>query len=173
MEIPMNTSEAIKKLRQDDLLELSDLIDQFGMETSFERTTGDLDDELRSLTQGPLKTLTSDDREAITGYREVERSNLVKAREQKRQASMKKLSDFLPGGHCQFHGIARSAYNYLERRFAKTQDLQEVMGDAMMAVEEHLTKEELTLMEKAKKALDVSLFIQLMAKGLMRPEPVA
>jgi hypothetical protein len=64
----LTTNEAIKKLRENDLGELSDLIGQYETETSFEKTTGDLDDDLRALIQKPVGKLTSDDLEALTGF---------------------------------------------------------------------------------------------------------
>jgi hypothetical protein len=85
---------------------------------------------------------------------------------------MKKFSDFLPLNKREFKGMENNAFRYLERRYSKTQNLQEVMKDALAAVQDSLSKEEFSLMEKAAKALDLALFIQFFAKGLTQPERV-
>lgn len=163
----MNINEAIKKLRSDPVdPELSDLIGAYDFEFIAEGSESTLDEDLRNLTKKAVGSLTPEDVAAMTGFDPEELARLHSACPIR---PVKKLSECLD--LAKREGLRRDeaiAFRYLEKNYSKTQDLTETMNEAMETFDDCLSPDERSLLGKAAKALDLSLFIQLLSAVMKR-----
>jgi hypothetical protein len=162
----MNINEAIKKLRSDPVdPELSDLLGSYDFEFITEGSESTLDEELENLTRRAVGSLTAEDVAAMTGFDSEELACLHSTRQTR---PVKKLTAYLD--LAKREGLRKDeaiAFRYLEKTFSKTQNLTETMNEAMETFDDCFSPDERSLLGKAIKALDLSLFIQLLS-GVMK-----
>jgi hypothetical protein len=159
-------NELVRKLRNASIdAELWDLIGAFDFDLAIEESEQTIDEELKNLSKRSVARLTNDDLTAITGFDSEELARLNNARHTR---PVKKLSTCLD--LAKREGLQKDeaiAFRYLEKNFIKTQNLTATMNQAMEMFDDCLSPDERSLLDKAAKALDLSLFIQLLS-GVMK-----
>ena len=163
----MDINEQIKSLRKAQVdPELADMLGAYDFEQSVEMTENepDLDEEMSNLARTIMPSLTKDDIVQITGLSMEEVNQLEKS-----QCRKGKLKDFLDlAKRDALPHELRNSFRYMEKSFGRTGSLTESMTEAVDLFQEHFSQDELSLLQKCIKALDLSAFLKILSCGMQK-----
>ena len=128
-----------------------------------------LDQELSNLNRRVGGSLTKSDIAEMVGLSLEE----VEAIHQK-QKPVKKLKEFLDLGNR--NGLPmdlQKSFRYMEKSYTRTGSLTESMTEAMELFQEFFSGEEVSLLQKAIKALDLSVFLTILSGGMKKAAAAA
>jgi hypothetical protein len=163
----VNINEQIRSLRKTQVdPELLDMLGAYDFEQSIEMTEKepDLEEEFGNLTRTVVPRLTKDDIAAMTGLSIGEIKQL-----EKNQRPKRKLKEFLDLAKRDALPIElQKSFQYMEKSFGRTGSLTESMTEAVDLFQEHFSHDELSLLQKCIKALDLSAFLKILSCGMQK-----